>query len=354
MSCQRCDVEMKSGRFCSDCEKILNAAVAAVEANPKYKFHSVGIGRKNGDGDFCVQVETETKMTAQGLVVDGIEPLPPVVYVSHAGGMIPIETDVIEEPQFEAKPNPFDSLVRYKFSNPPEYFARSLVDDLKRCQQHIKSGCEIFPLGHGWVGTNGGAVIDTTNGTYGILTNSHVAGEVSDVRVASPIGQPGGNGPPFGALRRSVPVSFASNAENLVDCCFVSDDEAYKTDGRFLACIPEIAGVGPIDPRPWNEADVRVGLAVQKVGRTTGYTTGKIVRVGNTSQVGYEKGTARFVRQFVIQGDGGAFSQPGDSGSLIVDMDQRPVAHLYAGGGGTTLGNPIEFTMQLLKIKFFK
>jgi hypothetical protein len=46
------------------------------------------------------------------------------------------------------------------------------------------------------------------------------------------------------------------------------------------------------------------------------------------------------------------FSQGGDSGSLIMDMDGRPVALLFAGSDVITLANPIGLVMDSLKTKF--
>jgi len=39
---------------------------------------------------------------------------------------------------------------------------------------------------------------------------------------------------------------------------------------------------------------------------------------------------------------------PGDSGSLVVDMNRNPVALLFAGGGGQTLCNHIDLVLTAL------
>ncbi len=45
----------------------------------------------------------------------------------------------------------------------------------------------------------------------------------------------------------------------------------------------------------------------------------------------------------IFKGQGGAFSQPGDSGSLIVSATGfNPVALLFAGNNSVTVGNPID------------
>ena len=331
----------------------LDEAVAMIESDPDHKVHSVGIGMR--DGKYVVEVETDAKMTAQALKDQGVKEIPKVIAVVVNGQRHDIETSVVQEPKFEAKPvDPSAPFAQAALSqDAPEMSAQALLDELRKCQNHLKSGVEIAPHQKGWVGTLGGAVIDVDTGRHCMFTNSHVAGAISGLAPGHVIGQPGGNGGPIGRLVRSVHIDMAPNANNLVDLCIVSDDEADRSGNKKLYAIPEMAGVGKIDPRPYSESEVTIGLAVQKSGRTTSYTTGKIERIGNTSHVGYDAGTARFVRQYVVRGDSGNFSAPGDSGSLVVDMNGRPVGHLYAGGGGTTLLNPIAFSVELGRMRFF-
>jgi hypothetical protein len=67
----------------------------------------------------------------------------------------------------------------------------------------------------------------------------------------------------------------------------------------------------------------------------------------------------RFRQQIVIQGLGGAFSDRGDSGSLVLEKaTNRPVGLLFAGGTGTdgvvyTFANPILEVLDRLKIDRF-
>ena len=100
-------------------------------------------------------------------------------------------------------------------------------------------------------------------------------------------------------------------------------------------------------------AAARLGMEVQKYGRTTGHTTGKIMGMNATINVGFGDGTARFAGQIVISG--GGFSGPGDSGSLIVSggagpSSRRPVGLLFAGSRTSTLANPIELVLDRFDI----
>jgi hypothetical protein len=93
-------------------------------------------------------------------------------------------------------------------------------------------------------------------------------------------------------------------------------------------------------------------MAVQKYGRTTVLTHGSVTGVDASIKVRYSKGnTATFVHQIVITGNnGGAFSDSGDSGSLIVtdDSGKNPVGLLFAGSTSTTIANPISDVLSQL------
>lgn len=100
--------------------------------------------------------------------------------------------------------------------------------------------------------------------------------------------------------------------------------------------------------------EAKLGMSVQKYGRTTGYTVGQVTGLNATIDVAYVSGTARFEDQIVITGRG--FSAGGDSGSLIVSKglllaDRRPVGLLFAGTTTTTLANPIDFVLDRFDIR---
>lgn len=103
-----------------------------------------------------------------------------------------------------------------------------------------------------------------------------------------------------------------------------------------------------INPQPYSK--VRIGVPVQKYGRTTIYSQGQVTGVNVAVAVGSdEEGAGYYIKQIeVINTTGFAnFGGPGDSGSLIItnlpgeSEDRSPVALLFAGGGNVTLANPI-------------
>jgi hypothetical protein len=98
-----------------------------------------------------------------------------------------------------------------------------------------------------------------------------------------------------------------------------------------------------------------LGQKVQKYGRTTGYTRGIVTALNVAFPIAYAGGTANFVGQIQVSGDGfPSLGAPGDSGSLVVDMNHNPVALLFAGGGGLTACNPIKDVLKSLATQLVK
>jgi hypothetical protein len=87
------------------------------------------------------------------------------------------------------------------------------------------------------------------------------------------------------------------------------------------------------------EEPIEPGMAVAKVGRTTGLRRGVVTAVElDDVVVEFDRGNLSFDRQIEIEGVGDhAFSAGGDSGSLIVDGDGFACGLLFAGSdqGGT-------------------
>jgi hypothetical protein len=84
-----------------------------------------------------------------------------------------------------------------------------------------------------------------------------------------------------------------------------------------------------------------LGQRVEKYGRSTELTTGRVIALDATVMVDYGGGQiAQFVHQIVI--GGGGFAKAGDSGSLVVSQDGlHPVGLLFAGTHTVTIANPI-------------
>lgn len=76
-------------------------------------------------------------------------------------------------------------------------------------------------------------------------------------------------------------------------------------------------------------ASPQLGLNVQKSGRSTGLTRGQIRVIKAAVKVGFSGGrTALFTGQIVTSKMG----EPGDSGSLLLNLKNYAVGLLFAGG----------------------
>jgi len=115
---------------------------------------------------------------------------------------------------------------------------------------------------------------------------------------------------------------------NLVDCAIASPD-----DNAFVD--PTILNIGA----PLNAEQGALGMPIQKMGRTTGLTTGVIDQIDVTTTVQYGAGQVAFFQDQLMAG---AMSAGGDSGSLVLDMDRHPVGLLFAGSDTTTVINRIQ------------
>lgn len=194
---------------------------------------------------------------------------------------------------------------------------------------------------------------DVTAGTIGArvtdgirvfaLSNNHVFANNNEGRRGDNLLQPGvadgGRNPEdvVGTLYDFEPIRFCGLTcpPNRIDAAL-----ALTTPDDLSTATPD-GGYG--SPRS-RTAEATLGLEVQKFGRTTGHTQGRVTGIHATIDVSYRGGTARFEEQIVVSGDG--FSTGGDSGSMIVTRgvllgDRRPVGLLFAGSRTSTIANPI-------------
>jgi hypothetical protein len=193
-----------------------------------------------------------------------------------------------------------------------------------------------------------GCLVAKDDGLY-MLSNNHILAAVNRGKKGDLIYQPGkidAGGTPssnvIARLEHMHAIDFSPGAANQVDAALAmtNDDDTTPDmeDGTTLD-----------DPTP---LDAFVGMAVQKVGRTTGPTQGQVMSVQGRLNCGYEGGqTAQYTNQIVIQSnDGSPFSQGGDSGSLIMSVNPaQPVALLFSGDtAGHTYANPIQTVMDAL------
>lgn len=190
----------------------------------------------------------------------------------------------------------------------------------------------------------------------GMLTNNHVIADENATAKGSPLVQQGTlDG---GALPGSLVgelwkvIRLRKTGANAVDAAVGALYEGIGFDEDKIGTLGNLTGVGDVTALP-------AKAIVHKVGRTTGQTKGRITAfdIDNVT-VEYEIGVLRFDNQIEIEGTGTkAFSDSGDSGSLIVDGSRRAIGLLFAGGdvGGTngkglTYANPMQTVLDALDV----
>ncbi len=96
--------------------------------------------------------------------------------------------------------------------------------------------------------------------------------------------------------------------------------------------------------------NARQGENVQKFGRTTEYTTGRILALHSDLTIGYDAGDMEFKDCIVTTN----ISQGGDSGSLVLNMDFEAVGLLFAGSSQVTIANPIHYVIEKYGLKLWE
>jgi len=181
---------------------------------------------------------------------------------------------------------------------------------------------------------------------YYILSNNHVLANSNNARIGDPILQPGPHdggtvpGDIIARLFRFVPIKFKTPTATPINYV-----DAAIAEGEFHNLNREIYWIGYVQQVKSNP---KVGDIVEKTGRTTNFTTGKIIALNATVDVNYGSGRiARFARQIVT----GAMSAGGDSGSLVCDIKEGAVGLLFAGSSKVTIINNILYVQKLLGIR---
>lgn len=139
-------------------------------------------------------------------------------------------------------------------------------------------------------------------------------------------------------VAEEVVVAAQQTADNLLDAAVARplDPAMFSEEIRHIGRI-----TGTTTPT--------LGTRVRKAGRTTDYTEGVITLVNATVNVSYRTRagtkTARFTGQVITQ----VMSQPGDSGSLVVEVGtQNAVGLLFAGSSVSTIFTPIDVVLDRL------
>jgi hypothetical protein len=213
-----------------------------------------------------------------------------------------------------------------------------------------------------------------------ILSNNHVIANSNDAEQGDAILQPGtadGGDPDedaIAALSDFVPIYFEESGGGSGGFCrtaevvtsvlnkvaslfgrrsrfsyYRTQQQSNRVDAAIARPIndelvtPEILEIG----EPGGIVEGNLGMDVMKSGRTTGLTTGTIQQIDVSVRVNFGPGRVALFEDQLMAGD---MSQPGDSGSVVLDDQKRMVGLLFAGGVGTTLINRIQNVVMELEL----
>lgn len=107
------------------------------------------------------------------------------------------------------------------------------------------------------------------------------------------------------------------------------------------------SGILDLGGAPTGIREPTLGMKVIKSGRTTGLTQGKILQTHLTIEIDYDGRKARFKDQAMLSG----MSQPGDSGSLVLDQQRQAVALLFAGSSEVSVATPIKTILDTFDVQ---
>lgn len=141
----------------------------------------------------------------------------------------------------------------------------------------------------------------------------------------------------------AAPVPGATNnssvLDNVLDAALARPLNPASIENRILEIGTVIGTAAPA-----------LNMNIRKFGRTTGLTTSQVTLLNATVNVGYNTSvgarTARFTGQVICN----PMSQGGDSGSLIVDDQNRAVGLLFGGSPLATLFTPIDTVLNALNV----
>ncbi len=169
-----------------------------------------------------------------------------------------------------------------------------------------------------------------------ILSNNHVLAANNAANVGDAIIQPGKydsgveGRDTIAHLYRWVPIDI--QGFNYVDAAIAEAKGGLEWDKYVVEYVSKI-GV------PDDCTDAKIGMNVEKTGRTTGYTQGIVFSINETIKVNYPMGNVIFKNQIRAT----SMSKGGDSGSCLFEMGtKKPVGLLFAGSDTASFFNPLK------------
>lgn len=229
-------------------------------------------------------------------------------------------------------------------------------------------------IGHVHISAGTFGCLVQRGGELFILSNNHVLADLNKGKPGDPILQPGPAdggtaGDAIATLEEFVPLDFGTTEPECRIAALLAtglNTLAELTGSRHrLEPVMQTSGVNRVDAAlarplstdlvrpdilgigiPTGVGEAALGMNVQKSGRTTGHTTGMITQIDATVRIDYYGPSALFEGQLIAS----PMSQPGDSGSAVLDEDRRVVGLLFAGSDAATVITPIADVLTALRV----
>jgi hypothetical protein len=278
--------------------------------------------------------------TAVGLTADG---QPAVKVYTKAAGVARIPDSLEGIPVVVEVTGEFFALPESRKGSSPAGRTGSRIDPKTRFPRPVPIGVSTSNEGECSAGTIGARLKGGTD-VYA-LSNNHVFARENSAPIGSDVLQPGlydtqcsfDPNNMIGVLAAFEPINFNCTCFVVCSCDSTKDN---KIDAAIA--LSSTADLGNATPSngygtPMSATvSAFINQPVQKYGRTTSQTKGKVTGINATVIVGYSSGYARFVDQIIV-GSRNAFIKAGDSGSLLVtDPSANPVGLLFAGNSNGT------------------
>jgi hypothetical protein len=292
------------------------------------------------------------KTTGEGCTVVSVEKKLPLRMLAPEN-KLPASVDVIESGIIRALPMSADDVYTGRYRPSPGGVSIGHKD--------ISAGT----LGC-WVNHEGSKVI---------LSNNHVLANSNDAQIGDLIIQPGPHdggdiNDAIASLSEFIPIHFLGEDTDCgfskaVALSFNKISSLFGRKTRMRAIVPhadsnlvDAAIAMPLSTQYIDDIVLEIGkiegtildpflsMPIQKVGRTTGLTSGEIIQTDVVVQVSYGNGKIAIFQDQLM---GPNMSAGGDSGSLVVS-DNKAVGLLFAGSDTSTILSPIEHVLNALNI----
>lgn len=222
----------------------------------------------------------------------------------------------------------------------------------------ISCGSSVGLGGSMVVGTLG--VLVRVNGDLFGLSNNHVIGRCSYAECGHPVLSPGNLdiNPYF--LTHPFTAGIFETAAPMIYGAPAIVNVAKNLDAALMRIVDESkvsAMQGDMYKTPQVTASIVDNMMVQKVGRTTGHTKGRVMgKIAGFQSVSYaipelnQNFNVFFSEAWIVEGLGSSFSESGDSGALVVgeltDGTLASVGLVFAGNGTISLVVPLDLILD--------